>query len=83
MSPTFRQGSEDVGSPKPTTSYFSCDGGRNTILYFTNTDEVICMNIVKHIARLLKSDAFLAVVYGVWAACDSFGYGVYAAGGDE
>lgn len=32
----------------------------------TNTDEVICMNIVKHIARLLKSDAFLVAVCGVW-----------------
>lgn len=34
------------------------------------------MNIVKHINRLVKSDAFLA-------ACDSFGYSVYAAGGGE
>ena len=42
----------------------------------TNTDEVICMNIVKHIIRLQQSDAFLA-------ACDSFGYGVYAAGGGD
>ncbi len=37
------------------------------------------MNIVKHIARLVKSDAFLAAVCSV---CDQFGYGVYA-GGDE
>jgi len=40
----------------------------------TNTDEVICMNIVKHIARLLKSDAFLAAVCGVWL-CSMIAWG--------
>lgn len=74
MSPTLRQGSEDVGSLKPTASYFSCDGGRNTILYFTNTDEVTCVNIVKHIAGLVKSDAFLAAVCGVWL-CSMIAWG--------
>lgn len=32
------------------------------------------MNIVKHIARLVKSDAFLAVVYGVWM-CSMIAWG--------
>lgn len=57
-----------------TTGTTSCDGASNTILYCNKYRRGNCMNIVKHMVRLLKSDAFLAAVLGVWL-CSMMAWG--------
>lgn len=46
----------------------------NTAFYCNKYRRGNCMNIVKHMVRLLKSDAFLAAVLGVWL-CSMIAWG--------
>ncbi len=61
----LRQGSGDVGSLKPTTSGTSPMRCANTACTATNSRE-FALNILSHIAELVKSDGFLIAVCGVW-----------------